>query len=182
MERPKPRKDELQKDHVEACSIKEERSILECLDQEPLKWRVLVRLLIDTGVRRGECCALQWKDIDFQANTITFCDNLCYTPQKGVYLDTPKNRRERTIDIDPDIMNLIHALRAEQAQSAISPFVFTQDGSPGPIHPQSPTRYLTKFAKRYGITHLHPHKLRHSFASIAITNACPRRWATVTRP
>ncbi|MBE6976012.1 MAG: hypothetical protein E7439_02300 [Ruminococcaceae bacterium] len=26
------------------------------------------------------------------------------------------------------------------------------------------------FEKKYGISHLHPHKLRHSFASIAITN------------
>ena len=38
------------------------------------------------------------------------------------------------------------------------------------MHPQSPTRYLKKFAARYGIDDLHPHKLRHSFASIAITN------------
>ena len=38
------------------------------------------------------------------------------------------------------------------------------------MHPQTPTRYMQKFAKRYGIEHLHPHKLRHSFASIAIVN------------
>ena len=29
---------------------------------------------------------------------------------------------------------------------------------------------MQKFAARYGIQELHPHKLRHSFASIAITN------------
>ncbi len=38
------------------------------------------------------------------------------------------------------------------------------------MHPHSPTRYLSLFAKRYGINDLHPHKLRHSFASVAITN------------
>lgn len=168
--RPRPRKDELAKDGVEACTVQEARAVLDYLNQEPLKWRTLIRLLIDTGVRRGECCALQWKDIDFQANTITFCDNLCYTPAKGVYVDTPKNRRKRVIDIDPEIMGLLRLLRAEQSKTAISPFVFTQDGSPDPIHPQSPTRYLAKFSKRCGISHLHPHKLRHSFASIAITN------------
>ena len=36
--------------------------------------------------------------------------------------------------------------------------------------PQSPARYLQNFAKKYGVQDLHPHKLRHSFASIAITN------------
>ena len=49
-------------------------------------------------------------------------------------------------------------------------YVFTQEGSPEPIHPQSPARYLQNFAKKYGVQGLHPHKLRHSFASIAITN------------
>ena len=38
------------------------------------------------------------------------------------------------------------------------------------MHPQSPTRYLKKFAQRYKVPDLHPHKLRHTFASIAITN------------
>ena len=49
-------------------------------------------------------------------------------------------------------------------------YVFTQEGSPEPIHPQSPARYLQNFARKYGVQGLHPHKLRHSFASIAITS------------
>ncbi|MEJ5965945.1 tyrosine-type recombinase/integrase [Flavonifractor porci] len=170
VERPKPRKDEARHDEVEAYTVEEVRHILSCLDKEPLKWRVLVRLLIDTGIRRGECCGLQWKDIDFQDNTVTICGNLCYTPQNGVYLDTPKNGRSRTVDVDPDIMALLRTLRSEQAAQAISAYVFTQDGSPEPMHPQSPTRYLKKFAKRYNVPDLHPHKLRHTFASIAITS------------
>lgn len=170
VERPKPRKDEARHDEVEAYTVEEVRHILSRLDKEPLKWRVLVRLLIDTGIRCGECCGLQWKDIDFQENTITICGNLCYTPQKGVYLDTPKNGRSHTVDVDPDIMALLRALRSEQAAQAISSYVFTQDGSPEPMHPQSPTRYLKKFSKRYHVPDLHPHKLRHTFASIAITS------------
>ena len=38
------------------------------------------------------------------------------------------------------------------------------------MHPQSPTRYFQKFGKRYNVKDFHPHKLRHSSASIAITN------------
>lgn len=169
VERPKPRKDETQT-AVESCSIEELRHILQCLEQEPLKWQALVRLLMDTGIRRGECCGLKWKDIDFQSNTITVTGNLCYTPQKGIYLDTPKNGKPRIVDVDPSVMALLRSLRSEQADRAISAYVFTQDNSPEPMHPQSPTRYLKKFSERYGIPGLHPHKLRHSFASIAITN------------
>ena len=38
------------------------------------------------------------------------------------------------------------------------------------MHPQSPTRYFKKFGKKYGIPNFHPHLLRHSSASVAITN------------
>ena len=170
VERPKPRKDEARQAAAEAYTAEELRYILSCLENEPLKWRTMVRLLADTGMRRGECCGLQWRDIDFKAGTITISGNLCYTADKGVYLDTPKNGKTRIVDVDPEIVTLLRQLRVEQSKSAISCYVFTQDGIPDPMHPQSPTRYLKKFAQKYGVSDLHPHKLRHSFASIAITN------------
>ena len=170
VERPRLRKGEKKEKVADAYTAKELQHILSCLNDEPLKWRTMVRLLADTGMRRGECCGLQWKDIDFRQNTITISGNLCYTKTKGVYMDTPKNGKTRTVDVDPQLINLLRQLRQEQARHAMSQWVFTQDGSPEVMHPQSPTRYLSKFAKRYGISDLHPHKLRHSFASVAITN------------
>jgi len=170
VERPKPRKDEIQGMEPETYTPEEVQHIFSALEAEPLKWQAMLHLLIDTGIRRGEACDLQWKDVDFQENTITIAGNLCYTPAKGVYLDTPKNGRTRTIDVDPDVMQLLRSLRTKQAGEAISQFVFTQEGSTEPMHPQSPTRYMKKFSARYNVPDLHPHKLRHSFASIAITN------------
>lgn len=170
VERPKPRKNELKAKDVEAYTIEEVQQIFAALENEPLKWRALLRLLIDTGIRRGECCGLQWKDIDFKEGTITIAGNLCYTPQKGIYLDTPKSSKVRTIDVDLEVIALLRELQQEQANHAISAYVFTQPNSPEPMHPQSPARYMQKFSKKYGVPSLHPHKLRHTFASIAITN------------
>lgn len=170
VERPEPRKDEVGKSEAEAYTVEEVRHILSSLDKEPLRWRALVRLLVDTGIRRGECCGLHWTDVDFRRNTITIRCELCYTSKKGVYLDTTKNTRIRKIDVDPEVMVLLRQLRQEQASLAISPYVFSQGKNPAPIHPQSPTGYLKKFEKKYAINHMHPHKLRHSFASIAITH------------
>lgn len=167
VERPKARKGEVQGKEVEAYTIEEVHRILEGLETESLKWQAFMRLLIDTGIRRGEACGLQWKDVDFESNTITVAGNLCYTPEKGVYLDTPKNGHTRTVDVDHDVMKLLRSLRT--SQKIVSRFVFTQDNGE-PIHPQSPTRYMKKFSKRYDVPDLHPHKLRHTFASIAITN------------
>lgn len=67
-------------------------------------------------------------------------------------------------------MELLKLLRREQAKKVLSPYVFTQEDSADPMHPCSPTAYLRKFSRKYGIDHLHAHKLRHRFASVAITS------------
>lgn len=74
------------------------------------------------------------------------------------------------MDIGADTAALLKQLRSEQASACMSRYVFTQDGSPEPMHPQTPTRYFKKFGKRYGVADFHPHKLRHTSASLAITN------------
>ena len=74
------------------------------------------------------------------------------------------------MDIGEETLSLLRRLRDTQASSAISKFVFTVDGSAVPMHPTSPTHYFRQFGKRYGIIDFHPHKLRHTSASLAITN------------
>jgi len=169
--RPKPRKDEkAQEEGDKAFTIQELRHILECLKDEPLKWQTYINLVADTGIRRGECCALQWSDIDWKDSTITIRRNLQYTSSAGVYETSPKNGKSRTVDVGPDVLKLLHLLREEQSHTCLSKWVFTQDKSPEPMFPQSPTRYFKKFGERYGISDFHPHKLRHTSASLAITN------------
>lgn len=167
VERPKPRKDEIKPQTAQAYTAQEVRDILTALEGEPLKWRAFIHLLIDTGVRRGEALAVQWEDIDFQENTILICRNLCYTPDKGIYLDTPKNGRCRMVDVGEDTLQLLKQIREQQG--AGGRYIFTQDNSLEPMHPTSPTHYFRQFSKRNGIKDFHPHKLRHTFASVAIT-------------
>lgn len=163
--RPVPRKDEIRETEAQSLTVEELQAVLDALNEEPLKWRVLVYVLIDTGIRRGECCGLKWEDVDLEAQVITIRRNLCYTPARGVYVDTPKSGRIREVDIGPETTALLRSLKEQSAGE----FVFTQEGSPAPMHPQSPTRYLKKLSARCGVPDLHPHKLRHTFASIAIT-------------
>ena len=163
--RPVPRKDEIRETEAQSLTVEELQAVLDALNEEPLKWRVLVYVLIDTGIRRGECCGLKWEDVDLEAQVITIRRNLCYIPARGVYVDTPKSGRIREVDIGPETTTLLRSLKAQSAGE----FVFTQEGSPAPMHPQSPTRYLKKLSARCGVPDLHPHKLRHTFASIAIT-------------
>lgn len=162
--RPVPRKDEIRAAEAQALTLDELRAVLEALESEPLKWRALVHVLIDTGCRRGECCGLKWEDVDLEGRVLTIRRNLCYTPARGVYVDTPKSGKIREVDVGPETAALLEALKGQSNGE----YVFTQD-SGEPMHPQSPTRYLKKLSVKCGVPDLHPHKLRHTFASIAIT-------------
>lgn len=153
-----------------AYTVQQLAYILQCLENESLKWQVYINLVADSGIRRGEACALEWQDIDWAKSTITIRRNAQYTPAAGVYVTSPKNGKSRTVDVGPDVLKLLQRLRLEQAGKAISRYVFTQDNSPDIMHPQSPTRYFKKFGQRYGIEDFHPHKLRHTSTSIAIIN------------
>ena len=187
VKKPKKNKTDSKDKEVEAFSVAEIQSIMENLTHEPMMWQAFVNLLIDTGMRKGEACGLKWKCVDFKNNTIKIENNLCYTPDKGIYEDTPKTEQsKRIIDVSPEVMALLKKLipkakdskgNAKVVQIDSIPkiankngYVFSMDDGITPIHPDAPTKFFSRFGKRYGIEDFHPHKLRHSFASIAITN------------
>ena len=171
VDRPQPTKAEGKGRKIESYTAEELKHIIKCLENEPLKWRAFVRLLIDTGCRRGEASGLQWKNIDFESFTITIERSLNYTKQKGIYAELPKTGKTRTVPIGSEVIGLLKKLRDEKKVIDINNgWVFTQDNSTEPMHPNSPGRYFVDFGKKYSIANFHPHKLRHSYASIAITN------------
>lgn len=186
---PKARKGE-HKREVEAFTADELKTLNGYLEAEPLKWRAMIRLMEDTGIRRGEACALRWENVDLDNCSALIKENACYTTEKGLYIDTPKtDKGEREVYFTPAVSAILREYRAEQIRDTrrradrleregkpieldkivIPSYVFTQQGTSGPMHPDSPNRYLRKLGQKYGIE-IHPHKLRHSFASVAITN------------
>lgn len=168
--RPKPRKEETKSEETKALLPEDVTKLLSALEDEPLKWRAYIHLLIDTGVRRGEACAIQWESVNMKTGAVTISHNLCYTAEKGVFMSTPKNGKTRTVYISQETIALLRQLREEQSEKCISRYVFTQEESSEPIHPTSPTHYFRRLSEKTGIADLHPHLLRHTFASLAITS------------
>jgi hypothetical protein len=56
-------------------------------------WGTLVWLVMTTGVRRGEVCALRWRDVDLDAETIEIRRN--YVLHKGVGVEKDTKTQER---------------------------------------------------------------------------------------
>lgn len=168
VDRPTPRKDEGKDNTVKSLSVEETNRLLEIMDNEPLKWNAYVRLMLDTGMRKGECCALQWEDLDLERRQLIVRHTLNYTKSSGVVLEPPKNGKTRIVDYSERTADLLRNVKEIQNATVQSAFVFTQEDSARPMHPQSPTRYLNKLGKKNGFKNLHPHLLRHTHVSLGL--------------
>lgn len=174
MKRPKPRKDEIAKEAI-VYTESEIQNIIECLNQEPLKWKALIMFAIDSGCRRGEIIGLKWEEIDFKTGKVNICRNAQYTSDKGTYISTPKNGKSRVIYLNPPALKVLAEWKRKQAFLHFAQglpnngFCFTQDNGEM-MNPQAPTSYLTRFGKKYNLPGIHPHALRHTMATISIVN------------
>lgn len=167
----------LKRRQVNYFQIEQVQEILSALQQEPLKWRVITTMLIYTGCRRGELLGLKWDKVDFEHREIRIENNLLYSKERGIYEDTPKTAESiRTVTIPAQVMELLSQLREDQRREMFlsgdrwtnTGFVFTRDNGQ-PMHPDSVTDWLDKFAKRHDLPHINPHAFRHTMASILIS-------------
>jgi len=156
-------------------------ALLGALEKENLKHRVLVILALSTGLRRGEIMGLEWKRINFEQSTLEVSQAGQYIPGQGAFIKEPKNETsKRIIAIPPAVMALLKQYKALQAEGRLkvgdlwqgSEHVFTTwDGRPG--HPEWPSQWFPKFIKRHGLPPLPFHGLRHTSATLMISQGAP---------
>ena len=153
-------------------------SIRDALETEPMKWKMLVHLFLITGARRGEVLGLKWSAVDFMGNRIHICRNILYSPDVGIYEDTPKTATsDRWVSLPSETMQLLKKYQVWQNTERLRlgeyyenrDFVFAQDNG-RPMHPDSVTDWMNKFSKRHSLPHINPHAFRHTMASMLYFN------------
>ena len=88
------------------------RKLMQAIRDEPILYRAYYTLAITTGLRRGELCALQWRDITGACELTVRRSRSCASGQI-VESDT-KSHRERIVTIPLGIWELLMALRQQQ--------------------------------------------------------------------
>jgi integrase/recombinase XerC len=110
--------------------------------------RALLELFYSSGLRLSELCALRWRDLQLDDGLVTVLG---------------KGGKQRSVPVGSHARAALAAWRGERPASADAP-VFP--GRNGPITPRAVQLRLRQLALRQGLSNrVHPHLLRHSFAS-----------------
>lgn len=165
----------VQRNKVDFLDKSAAKEFLSALKTAPIRWRVLMETLICVGLRRGEASGLMWSDLDFDGGTITVQRSVTYTPGDGLQVGIPKTFNSvRTIPIPANLISGFQQLQKEQAvphSYLLGAYVFADTENPfSPIRPDRITRWLRQFEKEHGLRKISPHGLRHTTATLLLSN------------
>lgn len=180
-------------DHTEAAFLDDEqvKHVLELLNNEPIKWKTAMYLLIFSGMRRGELMGLEWSDIDFENRVIHIKRTSQYVQHMGIITKSPKNETSyRTVKLSEFMFDLIREyqqywlkLRSDMldrwchfitikltdgsTKTVRNDRLFIKEDST-PMNPDSVTDWTSNFVRKNKLPHFSPHSLRHTHATLLI--------------
>jgi len=128
------------------------------------------------GMRRGELCGLEWRDIDFDGQMLHIVRTSQYIGNKTMHTKEPKTKSGiRDFSLSTSACNLLRDYQTWQNEqkdklgdrwTENDRLFTTWDGKP--IHPDTITDWFGKFIKRSGLPHVTLHSLRHTNATLMI--------------
>ncbi|MGG3893722.1 tyrosine-type recombinase/integrase [Geobacillus stearothermophilus] len=116
-----------------------------------LRNKLIVYLLLYTGVRVSELVGIQIADIDFLTSTLKV---------------TGKGGKRREIGLRQDVLHLIRQYMKEERSGSVfrdSPYLLLSQRA-GKMHRDAVRGWLAKISKELGFK-LHPHLFRHTFCT-----------------
>ena len=135
-----------------------------CKEQIP-KFYPMLYTAINTGMRRGELCALKWENINFKDNTI----HVVKTENKTKLGTTKTKTSKRHIDMTPSLKKFLLELKLKSGHS--SDFVFSNSKGGFMNGNNVANRYVKPLVKNSNIGHFSMHDFRHTYAT-HLTKIC----------
>lgn len=168
------------KNHIIRKSSKRECHILTKSEQTQLSKYILdnpssrnlgILFMLQTGIRIGELCAIQWKDIDLNHQTLSitktlqriFIKNADGKNSTQVIITTPKSPHScRIIPISNFLMGVLSKVNIQE------PEIYFLTGTLKYTEPRTYLNYYKKILKCADISYINLHGLRHTFATRCI--------------
>ncbi len=162
---------------IDFLNEEETKIMLYAIQNEPITYKTMIMILIYTGIRRGELFGLEWKDIDFNNNYLNIVRTSQYIGNKTIITKEPKTKSsQRGMKISQSLIDLLKQYRAWQSEQRLkigsewhdTDRLFTQwNGQP--MYPDSLTKWFHNFLQRNNLRSVTLHSLRHTNATIMIS-------------
>lgn len=157
--------------------VRSDLSLLSTKDQHTLEQYIAahhnletlgIAIAKSTGLRVGELCALQWKDIDLEKRILTVKKTMLriQSPDEKrktkLIITTPKSASSfRKIPIPASLLPFLLEFADEQD-------VYVTAGREKPVEPRTVQKRFTRILKAAGLPIVNFHALRHMFATNCI--------------
>jgi integrase len=132
---------------------------------------VAYRIVLLTGLRRGEVCGLRWADVDWDAGRLRIERQLVYL--RGDLVENPtKTGRARVVSLDEETLEALRRHRKIQLEERLvaatayrdDDYVFARaDGTP--VQPKTLAYRFQELAREAGLPVIHLHDGRHTSAT-----------------
>ena len=156
--------------------------LIEQAEAEDPDFGVFLRLAATTGARRGELCALRWRDVDLNEGTVTISRALVDCADGGYVEKDTKTHAARRIALDASMVKSLRAHKQRQAERALiggvriggqtRVFSYEPDGSV-PWRPDGVTARFVRLRDGLGFTGVRLHDLRHFVATRMLAAGVP---------
>jgi len=166
-----PQKAIAQFDYEKTFTNDEQLKILRAISDNPSIHNMAVALILFTGCRIGEICALRWENYDLGKNSVRVEHTLerIYDPygnRTKIVIQAAKTATSRREIPLPDVLK-----SWMQSQQCVNlPNWFIVSGSHKPVEPRLMRTYYYRLLESAGVRPLSPHKMRHTFASNLIAS------------
>ena len=153
---------------VVSLSKEEEQNLIQCIYLNLNRKTAGILVALMTGLRIGELCGLQMKDICLSNNTISVNKTVqrIFDKRKGttyIHIGPPKTKTSaRTIPIPSLLGNIIKKFLTD------NPNHYFLTGKSKPTEPRTYRQFFARFIKRHRLTKVKFHEIRHTFAVRAI--------------
>ncbi len=151
------------------------------MEEKDIRIKTSMLTLLSTGVRRGELCGLEWKDIDFDKSTITIARSVITVKGYGVITKEPKTEAsKRTISIPQVLVNQLMKYKEWKDKYKMeygdlwfeNDRLFTRENGER-IHPSSLRRWLKIMLRGTELPFITIHSLRHTAITFMIMEGVP---------
>ena len=142
-------------------------------------YNVFFTMLLATGCRVGELCALNWSSVDFEEKCVEISQHWVLD-ENGRHIDNGAKTTagKRCLYLDERVMKMLSDYRnfyITKSQKYGTKWnhdinaVFSSCNKPGDyLDPNTVRNWLTPFLAKHGLSHTTPHKFRHTSISLQL--------------